>query len=281
MLALKLGLSLNSSNRVASGETDFIFTVDTTIAGSTGTKKFAIPIDGTSGSYDVDWGDGSTDTGLTGTITHTYSTAAVYTIKISGSLTRFAFSNSGDKLKLNNISNWGVFVGDLNAAFYGCNNMTCTATDNITVVSNSLLNMFRNCHLFNGDISGWDVSNVNHFGSTFFNCTVFNQDIGSWDVSNTTTLNKTFQGATSFDQNLGSWDVSNCVDFRNFMLNATNLTFSSDNLDAIYNGWSTQSLSSNESISFGTAKYSSAAAAGRAVLTSAPNNWTITDGGQI
>jgi hypothetical protein len=37
----------------------------------------------------------------------------------------------------------------------------------------------------------------------------------------------------------------------------------------------------NEAINFGTTKYSSAAVAARAILTSAPNNWTIIDGGQI
>ena len=279
MLALKQALSLSSSNRGGGAETDFVFTVDTTIAGSSGTGKFAVPISGTSGSYDIDWGDGNSDTGQTGTITHTYSSSAVYTIKISGSPTRFTFGNGGDKLKLNNISNWGVFVGDLSAAFYGCSNMTCSATDTPTITGTSLVNMFRNCSLFNGDISRWDVSGVTNFQTSFFNCSVFNQDLSSWDVSNGTSLKQMFQGATVFNQDLGSWDVSSCTNFTNFLLSATNLTFSSSNLDSIYNGWSTLSLSANESISFGSAKYTSAASAGRTVLTSAPNNWTITDGG--
>tara|TARA_R110002020_G_scaffold150_5_gene769 strand:- start:617 stop:1465 length:849 start_codon:yes stop_codon:yes gene_type:complete len=282
MLALKQALSLSSSNRGGGAETDFVFSVDTTIEGSSGTGKFAVPISGTSGSYDIDWGDGNSDTGQTGTITHTYSSSAVYTIKISGSLTRFTFGNGGDKLKLNNISNWGVFVGDLSAAFYGCSNMTSNATDSPTIgVASSFVNMFRNCSLFNGDISSWDVSEVTNFQACFFNCSVFNQDLGSWDVSNATSVKQMFQGATVFNQDIGSWDVSSCTNFANFLLSATNLTFSSSNLDAIYNGWSTRTLSASESISFGSAKYSSAASAGRAVLTSAPNNWTITDGGLI
>ena len=88
-----------------------------------------------------------------------------------------------------------------------------------------------------------------------------------------------FQGASLFNQNIGAWDVSSCTVFTSFMVSATSASFSTANLDAIYNGWSLLTLSANETITFGSAKYSAAGVAGRAVLTSAPNNWTITDGG--
>jgi hypothetical protein len=67
------------------------------------------------------------------------------------------------------------------------------------------------------------------------------------------------------------------------MSTKTPSTYSSTNLDAIYNGWSTQTLQHTTpiTISFGTAKYSSAGTAGRLTLTSSPNNWAITDGGQL
>jgi hypothetical protein len=63
------------------------------------------------------------------------------------------------------------------------------------------------------------------------------------------------------------------------MLEKTAANYSSANLDAIYNGWSLLTLSPNEVITFGTVKYTAAGVAGRAILTGAPNNWTITDGG--
>jgi len=59
----------------------------------------------------------------------------------------------------------------------------------------------------------------------------------------------------------------------------TPATFSATNLDAIYIKWSLQSVKPNIIISFGTAKYTIAGSAGRSVLTSAPNNWNISDGG--
>jgi hypothetical protein len=63
------------------------------------------------------------------------------------------------------------------------------------------------------------------------------------------------------------------------MLGKTAATFSATNLDAIYNGWSSRAVKTPVTINFGTAKYTSASTSGRAILTGAPNNWAITDGG--
>jgi hypothetical protein len=88
-----------------------------------------------------------------------------------------------------------------------------------------------------------------------------------------------FRFADAFDQNIGAWNVSNVNDFTNFMTTKTPANFSTVNLDAIYNGWSGQIVIPNIIITFGTAKYTAGGAAGKAILTSAPNNWVITDGG--
>jgi hypothetical protein len=84
------------------------------------------------------------------------------------------------------------------------------------------------------------------------------------------------QNATAFDQNLGSWDVANVTNFLQFLRGKTPATFSTANLDAIYNGWVT--VQSSIIITFGTAKYSAAGTAGRNYLTGT-KLWTITDGG--
>ena len=86
--------------------------------------------------------------------------------------------------------------------------------------------------------------------------------------------------ATAFNQNIGSWNISNVTSFTSFLLSKTPATFSIANLDAIYNGWSAlPSVKPSIVITFGTAKYTAASTAGRAILTGAPNNWAITDGG--
>jgi len=84
-----------------------------------------------------------------------------------------------------------------------------------------------------------------------------------------------------FDQNIGAWNVSLVTNFSNFMAGKTAATFSTTNLDAIYNGWSALAggVKTPINITFGTAKRTAASTAGRAILTGAPNNWVITDGG--
>ena len=62
---------------------------------------------------------------------------------------------------------------------------------------------------FNGDISGWNVSNVENMGKMFFGATSFNQDISKWDVSNVENMRSMFAGAYSFNGDISGWNVSN------------------------------------------------------------------------
>jgi len=146
---------------------------------------------------------------------------------------------------------------------------------NVTTMST----MFLSATAFNQDISGWDVSNVTNMGNMFNGASSFNQNISAWDVSNVTTMSGMFSGATAFNQNIGGWNISNVTNFLNFMAFKTNLNYSSTNLNSIYNGWSLLSVQPNITINFGTIKYTAGGSAGKLVLTSAPNNWIITDGG--
>ena len=64
--------------------------------------------------------------------------------------------------------------------------------------------------LFNGDISGWDVSNVKDMWSMFED-SKFNGNISDWDVSNVKDMWSMFEGS-KFNGNISDWDVSNVVD---------------------------------------------------------------------
>jgi surface protein len=141
--------------------------------------------------------------------------------------------------------------------------------------------MFTSASSFNQPLNNWDVSKVTEMQFMFNSASAFNQDIGNWNVSSSLNMGEMFNGATAFDQNIGSWDVRNVGNFNNFMASKTPSTFSTANLDAIYSGWSQLTgLEPILSISFGTAKYTDIGGlVGRNILTSAPNNWTIVDGG--
>jgi len=90
-----------------------------------------------------------------------------------------------------------------------------------------------------------------------------------------------FRFAGNFNQPIGNWRVSSVTNFTEFMSSKTNADYSVENYDALLNGWASRPVVSGRSINFGTIKYSAAASASRAILTSAPNSWTIVDGGQV
>ena len=58
---------------------------------------------------------------------------------------------------------------------------------------------------FNGDISGWDVSNVEDM-SHMFDDSSFNGDISMWDVSKVKNMSYMFNNS-KFNGDISKWDV--------------------------------------------------------------------------
>lgn len=212
------------------------------------------------------------------------------------------FSGSAGPTKINLLSNWNISnITNLTSMFGGATNFNENIgnwdTSNVTLmgaVGFSNAGTFITCSKFNQYIGGWEVGKVTCINGLFSGATVFNQDlslwnlssctamqsvfsnaiafnqpIGTWNVSNVTIMSGMFNNATAFDQNIGSWNVGKVTDFTNFMAGKTPATFSTSNLDAIYNGWISNLLKLSLSISFGTAKYTAASTEGKALLTRA------------
>ena len=64
---------------------------------------------------------------------------------------------------------------------------------------------------FNGDISEWDVSNVEDMDYIFCYNSKFNGDISNWDVSKVKRMNYMFHHSSFTGENgdISNWDVSN------------------------------------------------------------------------
>ena len=173
--------------------------------------------------------------------------------------------NSWDVSSVTNMDTMFAFCANFNQPL---NNWDVSK---VTIMSS----MFYGCNKFNQPLNNWNVSSVTNMHLMFTYCTIFNQPLNSWNVSNVTNLNQTFNGCTNFNQPLNNWNVSNVTDMTYFLLNAN--AWNNAYYDACLLAWSALTLKPSVVAHFGDAKYTQSAA--RAILTSAPKNWTITDGG--
>ena len=174
-------------------------------------------------NYTINWGDGQTDTNVTGNATHTYGTPGTYTLEISGTFPAIYFNNTGDRLKIVEILSWGTIAWQtMENAFFGCENMNFDAIDTPNLASvTSLANTFRDCSLFNGIVNDWDVSTITDISGLFAAARRFNRPLANWNVSNVTNMAEAFF-RTGFNEPLNSWNVANVTNMNSMFRNATN-----------------------------------------------------------
>jgi surface protein len=147
-------------------------------------------------------------------------------------------------------------------------------------LSNSVVGKFNNGG--SPSINNWNLGSTTSIDRIFYGQGLFNQPINGWNTTTVTNMGNAFTFNYAFNQPIGNWNVSNVTSFAgNFMNGKTFNDYSAANYDALLIGWSSRPVIASRSINFGTIKYTAAAVAARAILTSAPNNWTIVDGGLI
>lgn len=206
------------------GSNVFVMLVKTDNTGSSSGTQFTIPTTGAGYNYSVDCDDnGSFDaTGQTGNYTCNYGSAGTYSVVISGTFPRIYFNNTGDRLKLLEVQQWGNNPWtSMQSAFHGAANMQLTAVDtpNLSNVT-SVLAMFSGASSFNQNIDNWDVSSVNNFNYMFQGAISFNQNLNSWDTSSATSMTAVFLLATTFNGDISGWDTS-LVTSMNSMFNGS------------------------------------------------------------
>jgi hypothetical protein len=62
-------------------------------------------------------------------------------------------------------------------------------------------------HLFNGDISSWNMSRVENTEGMFYAAASFNGNISNWDMSHVYQMRSMFRSTGSFNGNISTWNV--------------------------------------------------------------------------
>lgn len=160
--------------------------------------------------YTVNWGDGSAlESFKDSNANHTYNTAGVYTVTISGDFPGLA-GCEGDEDSLVSIEQWGdIAWQSFDSAFMDCQNLVVNdkQVPDLSKVT-SMRYAFSGATNFNSDISLWDVSSVTDMSYMFRGAKAFNQDLSRWDVSAVTDMSYMFRHASTFNQDISRWDLS-------------------------------------------------------------------------
>lgn len=179
----------------------------------------SVPIQGFAPNCVIDWGDGTSETHTTtGFKTHTYASAGVYIVQISGTMRTLSFGNTAsttnNKAKLVRCLSFGeTGLTSLSDGLRACPNLI-QAPQSLPRESNvtTLAGCFNSCTAFNdARIGGWNTSTVTSMGGMFNGASLFNQPIASWNVSSVTSMTFMFS-RSSFNQNISEWNVSSCTD---------------------------------------------------------------------
>ena len=199
--------------------------------------------------FQINWGDGTTETITTNEFSHVYADTGSYDIQIMGIFPHMTIAPE-DAAKIIDVSNWGNIVWqDMTSMFNNATKLRISATDtpNLSQVT-SLESMFQFAVIMNDDIGHWDVSNITNMKNTFYLAQNFNQDISEWDVSNVTNFQGIFGNALRFDQDLNDWDVSSATTMRQMFFAAR--AFNSDISD-----WDVSNVTNFQSMFDGAYKF--------------------------
>ena len=207
-------------------------------------------------NFNVDWGDGSSDSGVTYDIIHTYPSAGTYEIKIDGRLAmNGAAMGTPSTYKIKKLKNWGTAeceFASIYRMFYKAKFMTYEATDYPDVTNlyagtgtgRPFTELFRECEaITNLDLSGWagNLGNANGFSSMFFKCkNLESVNVTGWDFSVSGNITSTFREVGSLTTN-GCKVIAPNLDMSNASLFDYMFFFAKLHADTNVTGWTLRS----------------------------------------
>jgi surface protein len=182
-------------------------------------------------SFEVDWGDGNTQT-ITNydQRSHTYTTAGNYTISIDGTIEGWNFNTvNTSKDKIKSILSWGSLkLSNTPGQFAFCSNLdisNVTDTLNLTGIT-TLQFCFAFCDSLYGiaNINSWNMSAITDIGLMFYNSPNFNSPVGNWNTSSVTYAAAVFRNALpgQFNQPINNWDMGGVTDLTEMFANCVN-----------------------------------------------------------
>jgi surface protein len=195
-------------------------------------KTITLPVRGATAGT-IDWGDGATSA-LTNSPSHTYTgTPGPVNVNISGTFSGWGAMYGWTPDCITSVTEWTkTGTTSLANGFYSTTNLV--SVPQIPSGVTTLSGVFYGSN-FNGDISGWDTSNVTSMMYSFGAATAFNQNIGNWNTSNVTNMEYTFTNATAFNGNIGNWNTSKVTSIAGMFTDAP--AFNQD-----LSGWNTSNV---------------------------------------
>ena len=200
----------------AEGETKFVMEV--TIPSDSYLITLPMNSGGVGTNYNVDWGDGNSDLGNTGDVSHTYDTG-VYDIKVDGVWAPRLYTNVAIRSVVTKLKNWGkdtTIFTTFDQSFRGLSNMGYEATDYPTLnlapsVTANYAFLSTPVNTFTGvlDISNWDLSGTTSTMTSPF-AVSFQSAAGFTMVGNTINASSTSQFASNISAGLadGEGDIN-------------------------------------------------------------------------
>ena len=198
---------------IPSSDSDSTFRFEVKTAGA---DTFKLPIyNGGTYNFTVVWGDGGSDT-ITAfddaAANHSYAGAGTYNVEITGVITGWRFNNAGDKTLIYDISEFGPLdLGNLNGYFFGCTNLTISATDELDLTgTTNMESMFRFCSSLTTapTMLLWDTSAVTNMTYMFSGCTNFNQSVSNFNTALVTNIRYMFSDCTNFNQSVSNFNTA-------------------------------------------------------------------------
>jgi len=238
----------------------------------------------------IDWGDSSQSSAtFAGVVSHTYADTSAHTITITGTFSGFGnpqYSGEGHQC-YSAVTQWGdTGVTSLIGAFqrwWGLRSIPADVPSSVTDLRYLFANRDFTAQM-NAAIATWDTTNVTEMGYMFSNNN-FAGDISNWDVSNVNMLKALFgsSGTSSnslFNYSLASWNLQDNVDMSTGF--ACPPLWSTENWTASLVGWaSDQTPAHNVQLDACGKQWYDSAQSSRDYLVNTLG-WTITnDGGSV